>query len=125
VETQTAAKVQPSGRFEVYAWFFMRVSGILLILMVLVHFGIMHLYYGVDKIDFSTVAFRYRTPFWRIYDMLLISLAVSHGVNGTKMILDDYIHPRGWRIAAVSAAMVIGAIFLGVGIFNIISFHGG
>jgi succinate dehydrogenase / fumarate reductase membrane anchor subunit len=123
VEPDTVRKPEASERFETYAWLYMRVSGLLLILMVLVHFGIMHLYYGVAHIDFSVVAARYQTPFWRIYDLVLVLLAVTHGMNGTKMIIDDYIHPRSWRTAVLCAVWAIGFIFLVMGGFTILTFH--
>ena len=111
-----------SGRLEVYAWFFMRISGLLLILMVLTHFAIMHLYYGVANIDFSTVAARYKLPFWRIYDLVLVSIALTHGLNGAKMIIDDYVHLRGWRIAVLSVVWAVGGILFVMGAFAILTF---
>jgi succinate dehydrogenase / fumarate reductase membrane anchor subunit len=122
VESELVRKPKVSERFEVYAWLYMRVSGLLLILMVLTHFGIMHLYYGVAHIDFSVVAARYATPFWRIYDLVLVLLAVTHGMNGAKMIIDDYVHPRGWRTAVLSLVWAIGFIFLVMGGFTILTF---
>ena len=124
MEPDTIRKPEASERFETYSWLYMRVSGLLLILMVLVHFGIMHLYYGVARIDFSVVAARYQTPFWRIYDLVLVLLAVTHGMNGTKMIIDDYIHPRSWRTAVLCLVWAIGFIFLVMGGFTILTFGG-
>jgi len=123
VEPEIVRRPKASERFETYAWLYMRVSGPLLILMVLVHFGIMHLYYGVDHIDFSVVAARYGTPFWRIYDLVMVLVAVTHGMNGTKMILDDYIHPRSWRTAILCLVWAIGFIFLVMGGFTILTFR--
>ena len=120
----TVHKPKASERFETYAWLYVRVSGLLLILMVLVHFGIMHLYYGVSHIDFSVVAARYRTPFWRVYDLVMVLLAVTHGMNGVKMILDDYLHPRSWRTAVLCLVWAIGFIFLVMGGFTILTFTG-
>ena len=123
MEIETVRRPKASERFETFAWLYMRVSGLLLILMVLVHFGIMHLYYGVEHIDFSVVAARYGTPFWRVYDLVLVLLAVTHGMNGAKMILDDYVHPRSWRTAILCVVWAIGFIFLVMGGFTILTFH--
>jgi succinate dehydrogenase / fumarate reductase membrane anchor subunit len=124
VEFETVRRPKASERFETFAWLYMRVSGLLLILMVLAHFRIMHLYYGVEHIDFSVVAARYGTPFWRIYDLVLVLLAVTHGMNGAKMILDDYVHPRSWRTAILCVVWAIGFIFLVMGGFTILTFGG-
>jgi succinate dehydrogenase / fumarate reductase membrane anchor subunit len=120
----TIQRPKPSERFETYAWLYARVSGLLLIVMVLTHFGIMHLHYGVEHIDFSVVAARYGTPFWRLYDLILVLLAVSHGMIGAKMILDDYLHPRSWRTAILCLVWAIGFIFLVAGGFAILTFGG-
>ena len=122
MEPDPVRRPKASERFELYAWLYMRVSGPLLILMVLAHFGIMHLYYGVAHIDFSVVAARYATPFWRIYDLVMVAVAVTHGMNGAKMILDDYIHPRSWRTAVLCLVWAIGLIFLAMGGFTILTF---
>jgi succinate dehydrogenase / fumarate reductase membrane anchor subunit len=122
----TAAPRRPtaSGRFEVYSWFFMRISGLALVLLVLVHFGVMHLYYGVMRIDWSVVAMRYQTPFWRMYDLLLLLLALTHGLNGAKIVIDDYVHGRGWRVAVLSCLGVLGAVLMVMGAFTILTFTG-
>jgi len=122
VEPDPVRRPKAAERFETYAWLYMRVSGVLLILMVLVHFSIMHLYYGVAHIDWHVVAMRYATPFWRIYDLVLVLLAVTHGMNGAKMIIDDYIHPRSVRTAVLCLVWAIGFIFLVMGGFTIVTF---
>jgi succinate dehydrogenase / fumarate reductase, membrane anchor subunit len=123
VEPDPVRRPKAAERFEVYTWLYMRVSGLLLVLMVLTHFGIMHLYYGVAHIDFNVVAARYGTPFWRIYDLVLVLLAVTHGMNGAKMLIDDYIHPRSWRTAVLCLVWAIGFIFLVMGGFTILTFR--
>ena len=122
MEPEIVRRPKASERFEPYSWLYMRVSGSLLILMVLTHFGIMHLYYGVGRIDFSVVAARYGTPFWRIYDLVMVTLAVTHGMNGAKMILDDYLHPRSLRTAILCLVWAVGFIFLVIGGFTILTF---
>ncbi|MDO8586493.1 MAG: succinate dehydrogenase, hydrophobic membrane anchor protein [Armatimonadota bacterium] len=112
-----------SGGFELYAWFFMRVSGILLILLALGHFGYMHLLNGVEKIDYEFVARQYRTPFWKTYDLLLLSLALVHGANGARTLIDDYIHARGWRALFLAALYTASFFFLVVGALVIVTFQ--
>src|SRR3990172_5615582 len=85
------------SRFELYSWLFMRISGVFLIVLALGHLAIMHIFNNVDTIDYEFVAARFATPFWRIYDLLMLLLALLHGLNGTRTIIDDYIHRQGWR----------------------------
>ncbi len=65
------------GNFELYAWVFMRVSGVLLVLLVLSHFAIMHvLGGGLSRVDFAFVSGRWANPFWRVYDFAMLTLAM-------------------------------------------------
>lgn len=84
--------------FEMYAWIFMRVSGLLLIFLVLGHLGIMLLLDdGVQRINFAFVAGRWASPFWQTWDLLQLWLAMLHGTNGMRTIINDYAERDGTR----------------------------
>ena len=117
----------PTGSsFELFAWFFMRVSGVVLLLLALGHLVIMHLINNVDSISYQFVANRWSgdwNMFWRSYDWLMLFLAMLHGVNGLRTILDDYLRPSGWRILAMSLLYTVGFVFLTVGSIVIFTFQ--
>ncbi len=89
---------RPAGGFELAAWLFMRVSGLLLVLLALGHLATMHLINSVDTIDYDFVVERMQSPGWRMYDWLLLTLALFHGMNGLRYVVDDYLRPSGWRV---------------------------
>ena len=77
--------------FEMYAWIFMRMSGLLLVFMVLGHLFIMLILDGgVNRINFGFVAGRWASPFWRTWDLMQLGLAQLHGTNGLRVIINDY-----------------------------------
>jgi len=77
--------------FELYSWVFMRLSGLLLIVLVLGHLFIMFMVDdGIKRIDFAFVAGRWSSPFWQTWDLLQLWLAELHGVNGLRTIINDY-----------------------------------
>jgi succinate dehydrogenase / fumarate reductase membrane anchor subunit len=49
---------------------------------------------GVRQIDFAFVAGKYATPFWQIWDALMLWLALIHGANGMRTIVNDYVLGR-------------------------------
>ena len=65
--------------FELYAWFFMRVSGLLLVLLAVGHMFIMHVFNDTLNLDYEFVAARWDTPYWRAFDWLLLALSLLHG----------------------------------------------
>ena len=118
-----AGHPRPESGLELYAWLFMRVSGIVLLFMALGHLIIMHVINNVDVINYQFVVRRYATPFWRTYDMIMLWLALIHGVNGVRTLVDDYISARGWRVASLASLYVVSFIILALGSLIILTFQ--
>lgn len=77
--------------FEMYSWIFMRMSGLLLVVLVLGHLLIMNILDGgVQRINFGFVAGRWASPFWRTWDLMQLWLAELHGTNGLRTVINDY-----------------------------------
>ncbi|MEN9711496.1 MAG: hypothetical protein RL441_1488 [Actinomycetota bacterium] len=77
--------------FELISWLFMRISGLVLVFLVIGHLVIMNILDGgVQRINFAFVAGRYASPFWQIWDLLQLWLAMIHGTNGLRTIINDY-----------------------------------
>jgi succinate dehydrogenase / fumarate reductase membrane anchor subunit len=45
---------------------------------------------GVQRINFAFVAGRWASPFWQIWDLLQLWLAMLHGTNGLRTVINDY-----------------------------------
>jgi len=127
VETPSPSggRLRPVGGFELYLWLFMRVSGVLLLLLALGHLAIMHLVHNVDEIDFAFVATRYRNPLWRMYDWFLLMLALVHGMNGLRVLIDDYLRPSGLRVLSLVVLYFFTFFFFAVGSYVILAFNPG
>jgi succinate dehydrogenase / fumarate reductase, membrane anchor subunit len=118
-----AGKPRPESGLELYAWIFMRISGLALLFLALGHLVIMHVIHNVDHIDFQFVAARYATPFWRTYDLLMLWFAMIHGVNGIRTVLVDYVSARGWRVVSLASLYVLGFALLTLGSLAILTFQ--
>jgi succinate dehydrogenase / fumarate reductase membrane anchor subunit len=118
-----AARARSSSNFELYSWLFMRVSGVLIALLVLGHIALMHVLHHVDDVNYEFAAARLTNPFWRIYDLSLLGLALMHGLSGVKIVLDDYVHSRGWRVILKTVLSLAGVLFLVVGAFVLFTFE--
>lgn len=75
----------------------MRVSGLVLIVLILGHLMVNLVLpeRGVKSIDFAFVAGKWASPFWQVYDGLMLWLAVIHGTNGMRTLANDY-SEREW-----------------------------
>ncbi|MFT5193794.1 MAG: succinate dehydrogenase / fumarate reductase membrane anchor subunit [Cellvibrionaceae bacterium] len=78
--------------FERYAYLFMRLSGIGLLFLAVGHVLIQLILNDVHNLTLEFVREQWSSWGWRAYDSLLLILAVPHGYNGLRNILEDYIH---------------------------------
>ena len=119
-----AARRKP-GRInlEKWGWVYMRVSGVALVVLI---FG--HLFVnlvageGVSAIDFAFVAGKYADPFWMIWDALLLWLALIHGANGMRTLVNDYAYRPLLRRILLSAILGSTVILLILGTLVIFTF---
>ena len=116
------ARPRPASNFELYSWWFMRISAIVMILLVGFHLFYMHVILGVDAIDFEVIAQRWQSPFWRLYDFFMLAFAWLHCGNGVRVILDNYIHHNGWRIMAKSILYIVVFVILVLGAYVVFTF---
>src|SRR5579859_6872232 len=127
-----ASKQGKASRFDRFMWVFMRVSGVIIIPLVFGHLAMIHLIQGVFDITAHNipvgttlgpnisgtapefVALRWNTMFagvfiWRLYDASLGALAIVHGFNGLRYVVNDYVHDRiinrGMNIALFCTAL--------------------
>ncbi len=116
------ARPTEANGVELFSWYFFRVSGLALLLLAVMHVVIMHVVNTVDEIDYAWVADRWHSPFWKVYDFLLLALALLHGVNGARVSIEDYIRRPGWRVAAHTTLWVLALVFMVIGALAIITF---
>ena len=123
MSANTRLKYGSPNRFEVLAWYFMRLSGAVLLLVAVMHLLIMHVWYGVDAINYRFIVGRWASPWIQVYDMALLLFALLHGVNGTRWVIDDYVHSRGWNLFLKSLLLVLTILFFMMGAQVILTFE--
>lgn len=136
-QSDIAVQGRSGSQFELYAWFFTRVSGIMFLLMGAFNLTYANLAGGRGVMGagaqmrwaFFPISFHVRStsvevtpnfsnPFWQVYSFLIVVFAVTHGLNGLRVILEDYVrHPllMAWvRVLLVAFwfFLLLAAIFL-------------
>lgn len=114
---------RPKQSFETWSWFFMRVSGLVLIFLALTHFAITHIVNDVVETDAAFVYRRWDNPLWRTFDWVLLALALFHGLNGLRWSIDDYIRSRPARAAVKAVLYTVSGVLFTYGTFTIVAFQ--
>jgi succinate dehydrogenase / fumarate reductase membrane anchor subunit len=107
-------------RFDRLAWIFMRVSGVVLIGLIFTHLTVNLMQDGgVKAIDFAFVAGKLANPFWQWFDVTLLWLALIHGSNGMRVIIDDYVYRTGMKrvllvslVVSTTTLIVLGTLVI-------------
>lgn len=119
-------KRRPAARrsnFELYSWLFMRLSGLVLIILVLGHLLIMNILDGgVHRINFAFVAGRWASPFWQFWDLAMLWLAEVHGTNGLRTVINDYARKDSTRFWLKMLLYASAVLILALGSFVIFTF---
>jgi succinate dehydrogenase / fumarate reductase membrane anchor subunit len=120
---RSPARQRASSNTEFYSWIFMRISGILLVLLIFGHLIFMHLLEGgVNRVNFAFVAGRWAGPFWQTYDWAMLFLATIHGANGMRVVITDYIRSPQRRFWAKMLLYATAVFMLLLGTLTIVTF---
>jgi succinate dehydrogenase / fumarate reductase, membrane anchor subunit len=114
---------RPVGGFELWSWLFMRISGLLLLVLAVGHVLIMHvLDEGVERVNYDFVAERWASPFWRTWDWAMLVLALTHGINGLRVVILDYVKRPGARFVMNWFFYVVGFLLFVLGTIIVFTF---
>ncbi|WP_027479115.1 succinate dehydrogenase hydrophobic membrane anchor subunit [Gryllotalpicola ginsengisoli] len=117
------ARRRGRGNWEKWGWIYMRVSGVLLVILI---FG--HLFVnlvagdGIKAVDFAFVAGKWASPFWRVWDGLMLWLALIHGGNGMRTLVNDYAYRPTVNRALKWAIFLAVAILIVLGTYTVTAF---
>ena len=115
-----ASRRTTRGNAELYGWIFMRVSGVVLIVLIFGHlFTNLIAGQGIKAIDFGFVAGKWASQLWQFWDLLMLWLAMIHGSNGVRTIINDYAERDSTRlvlkvllVAAFLVTVVLGTLVI-------------
>ncbi len=104
--------------WEKWGWVFMRGSGVLLVILIFGHlFTNLMVGEGIHGLTFGFIANKFSNPLWQWWDVLLLWLALFHGANGMRTIVNDYVireTPRkvliGLIVAAAAILVILGTL---------------
>ncbi len=88
----------------------------------MVHFVLTH-YMGLEKRMYDQVVQRLDSPLWKTFDILLLSLALYHGLLGVWSVASDHLKGGFWRIALLIALVIAGGVLFTLGAVTVLSIY--
>ncbi|WP_191621739.1 succinate dehydrogenase hydrophobic membrane anchor subunit [Microbacterium caowuchunii] len=121
--TPHSAPRRKGPNLEKWGWMYMRVSGVLLVVLIFGHLFVNLLTGdGIHQIDFAFVAGKLASPFWQWWDFLMLTLAMIHGANGMRTIVNDYVTHGGTRRTLVWAIWIVSVFLIVLGTLVVFTF---
>ncbi len=109
------AKRLSTSNLELAWWVFMRVSGVMLVFLVLGHLYTRAVLFNFHHdLTYDVVARNMSTVTWKFYNWLLLFLSILHGTNGLRYIIDDYLpspRARVWVKVIVYTLVFLVVVF--------------
>ena len=119
------APVRRQRRFNIekWGWVFMRASGVVLVVLIFGHLFInLMVGEGIHALDFAFIAGKFATPFWQWWDVLMHWLALIHGANGMRTIVNDYVTNNTARKALIWALGLAAGLLIILGTLVVFTF---
>ncbi len=138
---QTRSVPQPGWSFEYIMWIFTRISGLALVGLAILGMISALIMGARTQLDLPTllrwtffpnpnhvansnipdVTMGWANAFWQIMQMLIVFFGVSHGCNGVRVVVEDYIGNTILRPMMRGAVFVAWLFLLIVAVFVILS----
>jgi succinate dehydrogenase / fumarate reductase membrane anchor subunit len=124
IEVPNSPRTKKQANLEKYGWVFMRISGPFLVVLIFVHL-ISNLVVpdgGIKAIDFAFVAGKWAAPFWQWWDLAMLWLAMIHGTNGMRTVVNDYTENVKVRTTLVASLWAVCTALVILGTLVIFTF---
>jgi succinate dehydrogenase / fumarate reductase membrane anchor subunit len=77
---------------------------------------------GVERVNFAFVAERWDNVGWKTFDWVMLVLALLHGTNGLRIVIDDYIRRPGLRTTIKGSLYTLAIVLTIMGTAVIVTF---
>lgn len=123
IEIPNSPRTKKQANWEKWGWLYMRISGPLLIVLIFTHLFVnLFTGEGIKAIDFAFVAGKWADPFWQWWDVAMLWLALIHGTNGMRTVVNDYTENLKVRTSLVVTLWSICAALVLMGTLVVFTF---
>jgi len=104
-----------------FLWFFQRISGFVLLLLLLLHIYLAHFTFQSGAPTFAEVMNRLGDQYWKLFDLFFLYLALFHGLNGFWTVVTDYFHKPLVKLTFFSLIVLCGLALAIFGTLTVVS----
>jgi len=123
IEQPKSPRSRKGAKWEKWGWMYMRISGALLLVLIFWHlFSNLVMGKGISGIDFAFVAGKWASPTAKIIDGTMLWLALIHGTNGMRTIVNDYTEREVIRKTLIGALWAVCAALIILGTLVVTTF---
>lgn len=119
--TLMEAREQSHTNAELNWWIFMRVSGVILIFLVLGHIYMTFIQVSESDATYHAVVAKLSNPAWKLYDWLILTLTMLHGMNGARYVLEDYVRSNPSRAWVKMILFTVAGLIYALGTVGLMS----
>ncbi|MFT3798397.1 succinate dehydrogenase, hydrophobic membrane anchor protein [Microbacterium sp.] len=120
---RTPAVRRKGANWEKAGWLYMRISGVILVVLIFGHLFVnLMVGDGIHALDWGFVAGKLANPFWQVWDILMLWLALIHGANGMRTIINDYVTGERVRKTLVWAVFAAAGLLIVLGTLVVFAF---
>lgn len=112
-------KHQASRSSGSFSWVFQRITGVILVVILIGHFILMH-YTPESGHTYDAVLARMQSNWYRVLDLVFVVLAMYHGLNGVWGIFRDFKLKQWQSVTILSVIIILGLAFTLWGIKTIL-----
>jgi succinate dehydrogenase / fumarate reductase membrane anchor subunit len=133
---RSSRPMRSTGYFEYLMWLFTRFSGLALLIFAAISMGAAFMLGGRTLLDLPTmvrwmffpnpnhvinsdipdISLGWSNTFWQVFAVVMMFLAAGHGINGLRMVFEDYIKRPilVWIWRALMVLLWLGGMVLAV-----------
>ena len=116
------------GSGGLMGWFLQRLTGVVLIPLVIAHMLVTHYVFGNPakgalELDYNVVAARLASPWWKLIDISFLLVVLYHGLRGVWVVLHESIKKPWFRVSLWCLAVVLGVGLAVLGTITILPFR--
>jgi succinate dehydrogenase / fumarate reductase, membrane anchor subunit len=121
-----AKRLGSTGGSGAMGWLFQRISGLVLVLLVIFHYFMMHIPVDPPRGHSYHAVYEALTgpygPWWKMLDLTMLTLALWHGLYGTWAVIRDFQLRPVRNLLLLGALMMAGLAFGIMGFATILAF---